>query len=139
MCTAAGIMSVAPSHSHIHIVPAWKGCSRNYVDELLQQSNIQVKCQWDVWADYHFGGFGKYNMDLVDQMYAFTADTQIPLDPVYTGKLMYAIKDKMQSGYFSRADKVIAIHTGGLQGLEGFYYRDPATWDLYYQMCRQLI
>ena len=139
MCTAAGILSVASPDVRLHIVPAWKGCTKNYLDDLFHQNNIQVKCQWDLWTDFHFGGFGKYNHQLADFMFSFTENTHIPLDPVYTGKMMYAIKDKMQSGYFSGDDKVIAIYTGGLQGLEGFHYRDQATWDLYYQMTRQLI
>jgi 1-aminocyclopropane-1-carboxylate deaminase/D-cysteine desulfhydrase-like pyridoxal-dependent ACC family enzyme len=45
--------------------------------------------------------------------------------------MMYALEDKMQSGYFKSTDSVLAIHTGGLQGLEGIRYRYPEQWGKY--------
>jgi hypothetical protein len=45
--------------------------------------------------------------------------------------MMYAIKDKIQSGYFNSTDSILAIHTGGLQGVEGFAYRDQKYWASY--------
>jgi 1-aminocyclopropane-1-carboxylate deaminase len=49
----------------------------------------------------------------------FKAIYNIPLDPVYTAKMMYGIFDAIQIGRISKEAKVLAIHTGGLQGVEG--------------------
>lgn len=134
MSTAAGILSEAPLNLTVNIVPAWKGCTREYVVDLICRYNLQVNCQWDLWPDHHFGGFGKYNTELVEFMYSFTERTGIPLDPVYTGKMMFAIREKMKAGYFPGDEKVLCIHTGGLQGIQGFAYRDPRMWSPYLEL-----
>jgi len=41
------------------------------------------------------------------------------LDPIYTGKMLYGINDLIIKGYFKPNSKILAIHTGGLQGIEG--------------------
>jgi 1-aminocyclopropane-1-carboxylate deaminase len=139
MCTAMGILSVAAPDVQIIIVPAWKGCTSDYIHNLLNTYNIHVQCKWDLWEDYHFGGFGKYDQELVSFMYSFTEKTNFPLDPVYTGKMMFAVKSKMESGYFTANDEIVAVHTGGMQGLTGFNYKDPDTWNEYFQLCQGII
>lgn len=131
LSTAIGIISSAPADVKVIIVPAWKGCSESYVDELFQQYHMAPVCTWELWSEYHFGGFGRFTQQLIDFMVSFSADTGIPLDPVYTGKLMYAIDDRWKKGYFKQNDSIIAIHTGGLQGLEGYRYRFPKEWGSY--------
>lgn len=66
--------------------------------------------------EYHFGGFGKTTDILINFMNDFYALTTIPLDIVYTGKMMYGIMDRIQSGYFDAGSRILCIHTGGLQG-----------------------
>jgi 1-aminocyclopropane-1-carboxylate deaminase len=73
--------------------------------------------------DYHFGGYAKYKPELVDFINDFKLQTGIPLDPVYTGKMMFATFDLIEKGYFPSGSTVIAIHTGGLQGIAGFNTR----------------
>ncbi len=131
MGTACGIISSAPADVKVIIIPAWKGCTDSYFLELLRQYQIDPVCAWELWTDYHFGGFGRFNQQLIDFMVSFSADTGIPLDPVYTGKLMYAIDDRWKSGYFKEEDSILAIHTGGLQGVEGYRYRFPEVWGKY--------
>ena len=136
MSSAAGIIKAAWPDLNIIILPAWKGCSPNYMVDILDKNEIDVRCKWELWPDYHFGGFGKTNHELFEFMYDFTEEFKIPLDPVYTGKMMFAIKDKMQSGFFHAEDRVIAIHTGGLQGVEGYVYRKPEVWEKYADLLR---
>lgn len=131
LSTAAGILSLASSSVHVIIIPAWKNCKGEYMQALLLKYGIHVICSWEIWPDYHFGGFAKYDEVLEKFMHTFSTKTGIPLEPVYTGKMMFAIRDKMQSGYFSIDAKVMAIHSGGLQGINGFKYRDPMTWSRY--------
>ena len=137
MSSASGIIQSAWPEVNIIVVPAWKGCTSDYMQDFLDKNSIVSKCDWELWPDYHFGGFGKTNMELFEFMYDFTRKNKIPLDPVYTGKLMFAIKDKMRSGYFKPADKIIAIHTGGLQGLAGYVYRKPDVWGRYAELFTQ--
>jgi 1-aminocyclopropane-1-carboxylate deaminase len=129
--TACGIISKVPSSVKVIIVPSWKGCTENYVKDILHRFSIIPSCSWELWPEYHFGGFGKFNTQLVEFISGFYAETGIPLDPVYTGKLMFAIKDKISLGYFNPTDSILAIHTGGLQGIEGYKYRFPDQWGWY--------
>ncbi|MEP6646206.1 MAG: pyridoxal-phosphate dependent enzyme [Saprospiraceae bacterium] len=131
MASACGLISVLPEDINLIIVPAWKGCSEEYVEDILKQYTLKSNGKWTIWKDTHFGGFAHYDRTLIDFMYRFTSNTGIPLDPVYTGKMMYGIVDKINSGYFSSKDKIIAIHTGGLQGIRGFAYRYPTDWSEY--------
>lgn len=72
---------------------------------------------WELVDKYHFGGFGKWNNELVIFMNDFYREHKIPLDIVYTSKMMYGIYDTLlNESYFSSCDKILCIHTGGLQG-----------------------
>lgn len=70
--------------------------------------------------DYHFNGFAKANDTLVEFLNWFYTETEIPLDPVYTGKLMYGIYALVEKDFFPEKSKIVAVHTGGLQGISGF-------------------
>ncbi|BDD07854.1 1-aminocyclopropane-1-carboxylate deaminase [Fulvitalea axinellae] len=76
-----------------------------------------------LWTDYHFGGYAKHKPELISFINQFRKETDIPLDPVYTGKMMFALTDKIRQGFFPENSTVIAIHTGGLQGIDGFNER----------------
>ena len=65
----------------------------------------------------------KYNMKLVSFMNEFSQQNKIQLDPIYTGKMMYGIIDLIKRGYFPSNTRILAIHTGGLQGVKGFNKR----------------
>ena len=128
MSTACGILSALPSGCKLIIVPAWKGCTDDYVETIIRKYEIEYACEWELWPDYHFGGFGKFNSLLIDFMHKYKGNLGIPLDPVYTGKLLYALDTKLNAGYFKESDVIVAIHSGGLQGLEGYRYRFPEHW-----------
>lgn len=78
-----------------------------------------TKTHWSINLDYHFGGFGKVKQPLIDFIQNFEAETDIALDPIYTGKMMFGLFDLIQGGYFERGHKILSIHTGGLQGRAG--------------------
>jgi len=71
---------------------------------------------WDVKLDYHFGGFAKRNDELLLFIEDFVRQHHIELEPVYTGKMFYGIFDLIATDFFNPGQKIIAIHTGGLQG-----------------------
>ncbi|MFA6050975.1 MAG: pyridoxal-phosphate dependent enzyme [Methylobacter sp.] len=80
----------------------------------------QPRNNWQINLDYHFGGFAKTNAELSEFIEDFELKTTIPLEPVYTGKMMYAIYDLIKKHYFRPGQRIIAVHTGGLQGKRGF-------------------
>ena len=57
--------------------------------------------------------------DTILSLNRFKTETDIPLDPIYTGKMMFGIFDLIEKGYFKPNSKILAIHTGGLQGIDG--------------------
>lgn len=73
--------------------------------------------------DYHFGGYAKSTLELLDFIKSFVAETGMMIEPTYTGKLFYAVDDLIQKDYFRPNDKILIIHTGGLTGFLGMYER----------------
>lgn len=67
-------------------------------------------------SNYHFGGFAKRNDELIKFINQFYRDYQIPLDMVYTSKMLFGVIDMIQNGEFPHSSKILCIHTGGLQG-----------------------
>lgn len=63
-----------------------------------------------------FGGFAKSSPALIDFMNRFHQQNSIPTDFVYTAKLMFAIEDLLQQKVLPKGSRILAIHSGGLQG-----------------------
>ncbi|WP_019038115.1 pyridoxal-phosphate dependent enzyme [Psychroflexus tropicus] len=77
------------------------------------------KKNWSLQTNYHFGGYAKVDSELIHFMNQFWKKYHIPLDPVYTAKMFFGLFGMMESGLFSKNTRILAIHTGGLQGIEG--------------------
>lgn len=108
--TFTGIRNALDEHIQIlGFAPMKNG---RYLEKELQPS----KQNWKLIDDYHFGGFGKWKDDLIVFMNEFYHLSNIPLDVVYTGKMLYGLKQLISSGYFPANAKIVCIHTGGLQG-----------------------
>jgi 1-aminocyclopropane-1-carboxylate deaminase len=69
--------------------------------------------------EYHFGGYGKVTSELIEFINSFYKKNKIPLDPIYTGKMVFGVIDLIQKNYFPKNAKILLIHTGGLQGVAG--------------------
>jgi 1-aminocyclopropane-1-carboxylate deaminase len=87
-----------------------------YLKEEIEHKLNTNNDNWQLNANYHFGGFAKYNQELIDFMNDFYAKHHIPLDVVYTAKMMYGVFDLLQKDYFPKGSNICCIHTGGLQG-----------------------
>lgn len=74
---------------------------------------------WSLQTEYHHGGYAKITPELLSFISDMNASNQIPLDPVYTGKLLWAIMQEIKKGAFERGSTILMIHTGGLQGSPG--------------------
>lgn len=112
--TISGLINASESHQEILGFSALKG---DFLSEDI--SKFVSKTNWKLNTDYHFGGYGKISEELIHFMNDFKKTYDIPLDPIYTGKMMFGIIDLIKKGYFKENAKILAIHTGGLQGIEG--------------------
>lgn len=122
--TIAGIAASALPHQSILGFSALKGeFMKESIRKLLETHEITPACSLDIVTDYHFGGYAKHTQHLITFMQDFYRHTSIPLDPIYTGKLVYGVFDKIRSGYFPPQSKILLIHSGGLQGIKGFEAR----------------
>lgn len=112
--TISGLINASKKHQKVLGFPALKGdFLKQDIRKFAKQDN------WELIDDYHFGGYGKIKPELITFINNFKADYKIPLDPIYTGKMMYGIFDLLRKGFFPNDSKLLAIHTGGLQGIEG--------------------
>jgi len=112
--TFSGLINSAHLNQKIIGFPSLKG---DFLSEDIRK--FAVKSNWELQSDYNFGGYGKINEELVRFINDFFEQTKIPLDPIYTSKMMFGILDLIKKGYFPEGSKILAIHTGGLQGIKG--------------------
>ncbi len=112
--TISGLINSSLPHQKVLGFPALKG---DFLREEI--AKFAPKSGWDLVTDYHFGGYAKISSELISFINRFKDDYQIPLDPIYTGKLLFGVFDLIQKGYFPKGSKVLVIHTGGLQGIAG--------------------
>jgi 1-aminocyclopropane-1-carboxylate deaminase len=89
------------------------------INNLLQESKQTDLNDWHLLTQFHGGGYAKINSELRDFCLQFEQQTQIPIEPIYTGKMFYALFELIKHNHFKPGDNIIALHTGGLQGLKG--------------------
>ncbi len=65
---------------------------------------------------YHFGGYARTTPELIDFIRDFERKTSVQIEQVYTGKMLFGLFDLAQKGFFPAGSRVVAVHTGGLQG-----------------------
>ncbi len=78
------------------------------------------KSKWQINKEYQFGGYGKTTQVLMDFITEFYTKTNIQLDPIYTSKMLFGILDMVEKNKFDFGIKILAVHTGGLQGWSKF-------------------
>lgn len=87
-------------------------CLENKISELTSKPNFHL-------TDASFGGYGKINDENVRFINDFKMKFDIPLEPIYTGKMMQKVFEMINADYFPERSKILCFHTGGLQGIEG--------------------
>ncbi|MBU2979470.1 pyridoxal-phosphate dependent enzyme [Alteromonas sp. C1M14] len=114
--TLAGLITaLKPPQSAIGIaVLKGKGYLEDLVRGLLPREYTDKN--WSIAHDYHGGGYGKAPSSLVEFCNLFTTEFEIPIEPVYSGKLMFAVKEMLRTGYFPDNSRLLLLHTGGMQG-----------------------
>ncbi len=112
--TFTGMISIKKEDIKIIGVPVLKGFDIGSIQ--IQDFNFKVYSNFEIWPEYHFGGYGKHTKELINFMQTFQNKHNIPLEQVYTGKLFFGVLDKIKNNYFPKNSKIIMVHTGGLQG-----------------------
>lgn len=112
--TIAGLSNSAWPHQKVLGFPALKGA---FLMEEICKFAHNDNCS--LITGYEFGGYAKVTPDLIDFMNQFREQWGVLLDPVYTAKMVFGVIDLMQQGYFPHGSKILAIHTGGIQGIAG--------------------
>ncbi|CAD0002003.1 1-aminocyclopropane-1-carboxylate deaminase/D-cysteine desulfhydrase [Flavobacterium salmonis] len=112
--TISGLINNALPNQQILGFPALKG---NFLNDEIRI--FAQKDNWNLISDYHFGGYGKVNLELIEFINSFFEENKVPLDPIYTGKMVFGVIDLIHKNYFSAHSKILLIHTGGLQGIAG--------------------
>jgi 1-aminocyclopropane-1-carboxylate deaminase/D-cysteine desulfhydrase-like pyridoxal-dependent ACC family enzyme len=112
--TAAGILSAG---ANVLAFSALKGGDflaadiHRLLNECKQPGNLTLL------TDYHFGGYAKWSSELLTFIQDFRAEFGIQLEQVYTAKMFYGLFDLIRKGRFKAGTTMVAVHTGGLQGL----------------------
>lgn len=112
--TIAGVVNSSLRRQTILGFPAL-----DITDRLPHIKKYTYKTNWRLFNDYYFGGYAKVNAKLIHFINDFKSKTGIPLDPIYTGKMLYGVLDLIATGYFAPKTHILAIHTGGLQSIGG--------------------
>lgn len=112
--TISGIINSVLPHQKVLGFPALKG---DFLKEDIRK--FARKDNWEIITKYHFGGYGKVNSELITFINQFYAENKIPLDSIYTAKMVFGVMDLINKDYFPEHSKILLIHTGGIQGNAG--------------------
>ena len=109
--TLAGIISSLPAGKKaigFCVHKGVEGVTEN-INRWTENSNNYILID-----DYHFGGFAKSTPELKKFATAFSGETGIPIEPVYTAKMFFGIFDLIKKDFFKRGSVLMALHTGGI-------------------------
>ena len=122
--TSCGLLLGLKENQQLFVVPVLKGFnSISEMKSIFQYSGIEEEwleeafSRLNVLNDYHFGGYGKYDDELLNFIREFYSRYNLKLDPIYTGKAMYGLMKELENVKWN-GKSVVFIHTGGLQGVE---------------------
>ena len=115
--TISGLINSSTEKQQLIGFSSLKGA---FLSEVIR--NFVSITNWSINDNYHFGGYGKVTDELIQFLNSFYSQTAIPLDPVYTGKMVFGVLDLIEKEYFPENSKILMIHTGGLQGIKGMTF-----------------
>ncbi len=124
--TCAGISKALKKHQGVNGIVVLKGAEylKKEIYQFLKINKASAsKNKVQLFHDYHMGGYGKKNKELISFMRKFYEITGIKTDPIYSGKMFYGLVKELQKGNSDKEKKIIALHSGGLQGVEGYENR----------------
>lgn len=111
--TMAGMIEGLDQSKQIIGFPVLKG--GEFLDEEIKRFTRR-EGNWQLMSDYHFGGYAKTTIELQQFSQQIENEFNVPLDPVYTSKMMFGVFDLVKQGFFKKGSTILVLHTGGLQG-----------------------
>lgn len=118
--TLGGIIKKLNLNNHSIGIPVLKNASFLAKDLMklleIDEISMSTKYKWEMYFDYHYGGYGKVNSELIEFMNWFEETHKIQLEQVYTGKMLCGLYQLIKQKYFKKNVTIVALHTGGLQG-----------------------
>jgi 1-aminocyclopropane-1-carboxylate deaminase len=111
--TMAGIIAGLDEKKKVIGFSALKDGS--YLNNEVASLLVKPYANWQITTDYHFGGYAKTTPLLNAFIERFKELHGIPLDFVYTGKMIAGIFDLVSKGFFEKGSTILAIHTGGIR------------------------
>ncbi|UZD21856.1 1-aminocyclopropane-1-carboxylate deaminase/D-cysteine desulfhydrase [Algoriphagus halophytocola] len=122
--TFSGLFSSLENHQKLLGFSSLKGeFIHGEIADLIKKHHIDGQKLYEIFTNYHFGGYAKHKPELIEFIWWFYENFEIVLDPIYTGKMAYGIWDLIEKNYFPKGSKILMIHTGGRQGNAGFTER----------------
>lgn len=123
--TLAGLVVGAEGRGEIVGVMAVKDPSlEGRIEALLAEAGCPHR-NYRLVRGFEGPGFGKFTQEMATKMQALEAMLTIPLEPIYTGKLLLAFWQQLEAGLLD-GKHIVLLHTGGLQGLEAL--RQQGRW-----------
>jgi len=84
---------------------------------------------WQILSEFHRGGYAKFSKEDEGRIIDFNQQTGFVFEPVYSGKMILALLDLIERGYFPKGQRIVLLHTGGLQGIGGMLERNLLNGD----------
>lgn len=117
--TMAGLICGLAGHRNVVGVSVLKG--GNFLAEDIENFVIDYSGRsyhnWSLLTAFHHGGYAKTTPWLTAFIEEMNKCYHLPLDHVYTGKVMWAVFQQIEAGVFKRGETILVLHTGGLQGI----------------------
>ncbi len=122
--TFAGVLSKLNPKTKLIGISAIKGVDwdKTLTKIFDGDTTLVKKNNWIIFEDYNFGGFARFNQELIDFINNFKKYNGVQLEPIYSGKLVFGMLDLLNKNYFKKDSTIVWVHGGGLQGIEGFNY-----------------
>lgn len=117
--TISGIIRAANEQQKILGFPALK--DSNFLHNEIKKYTLRLN--YDFINAFHFGGYAKINLELITFVNRFWKEHQIPIEPIYTGKMFWGINQMITENYFPQGSRILSVHSGGLQGIAGINQR----------------
>ncbi len=128
--TLAGIVAGLNGRSRVLGIAVLKGGSFIAEHFIAEQVRAHLRllgagdgsadtCDWRVEPDHHCGGYARVPESLARFIGQFSEATGVGIEPVYSGKMLYAIHRLAECGEFAPGTRILAVHTGGMQGARG--------------------
>lgn len=111
--TIAGLIIGINPGAKVLGFPVLKGAGflTDRIEELLSLSEIKYNGTYEMFRDYHFGGYAKSNHELISFINVFDSRNNFRPDHIYTAKMLFGIFDLIRKDYFNTDKTIIALNS----------------------------